>query len=280
MSFYLEKTGNNIWQGRFSLFPTDVAVHGISTRLGGQSAAPYASLDLALHVGDAPESVWQNRQRFCAALGLDARRICTPEQVHGNRVLRVGRKDAGRGSRVYSDSIAATDALITDEPGLPLLLCFADCTPILLLDPVHRAVGIAHGGWKGTVQKIAAGTVQAMQAAFGTRPAEVLVGIGPAIGPCCYEVGDEVAAQFAAAFPGATELLPVVEGHTHLDLWQANQYQLEQVGVKPEHIDRADTCTACNSELFFSYRADGGRTGRIGAVIALKEDGFPQGFHR
>ena len=114
MSFYLEKTGNNIWQGRFSLFPSDVAVHGISTRLGGQSAAPYASLDLALHVGDAPEAVWQNRQRFCAALGLDARRICTPEQVHGDRVLRVGRKDAGRGSRVYSDSIAATDALITD----------------------------------------------------------------------------------------------------------------------------------------------------------------------
>lgn len=270
MSFYLVKTGKDNWQGRFSSFSPDIAVHGISTRLGGQSKGAFASLNLALHVGDDAADVWQNRQRFCTSMGLVAEDICTPEQIHGALIQRVYRRDAGRGSCTYADAIAGTDALITDEPGLPLLLCFADCTPILLLDPVHRATGIAHGGWKGTVQRIAAKTLQAMQREFGTRPSDLLVGIGPAIGPCCYAVGDDVARQFQQEFPACEGLLPVYEDAVHLDLWRANQYQLEQAGVLTTHIDRADTCTACNSSLFFSYRAEHGQTGRIGAMIALK----------
>ncbi len=270
MSFYLAKTGKNNWQGKFSSFPAEIAVHGISTRWGGKSSAPFASMNLALHVGDVAETVWQNRQLFCEALGLSAEAVCTPEQVHGERIQRVTRADAGRGSREYGDAIGATDALITNEPGLPLLLCFADCTPILLLDPVHRAAGIAHGGWKGTVRRIAAKTLQAMGREFGTRPEEALAGIGPSIGPCCYEVGMEVVRQFQEAFPGCPELLQEREGGIHLDLWRANAYQLEQAGMQPGHIDRADTCTACSSEMFFSYRADHGCTGRIGAMIALR----------
>ena len=172
-----------------------------------------------------------------------------------------------------ADSIAKTDALITDEPGLPLLLCFADCTPILLLDPAHRAVGIAHGGWKGTVRRIAAKTVLRMQREFGTRPEDVLAAIGPSIGPCCYEVGSEVERQFQEAFSGHEAALfshPDAVGGTHLSLWAANCLQLEEIGVLREHIDEARTCTACHHEDFFSYRADGGQTGRLGAVIALR----------
>ena len=197
----------------------------------------------------------------------------TPEQVHGEAIQRVGRSDAGRGALSYADSIAKTDALITDEPGLPLLLCFADCTPILLLDPAPRAVGIAHGGWKGTVRRIAAKTVLRMQREFGTRPENVLAAIGPSIGPCCYEVGPEVERQFQEAFSGHEAALfshPDAAGGTHLSLWAANRLQLEEIGVLREHIDEARTCTACHHEDFFSYRADGGQTGRLGAVIALR----------
>ena len=186
----------HVYSGQFSSFPEEIAVHGLSCRRGGVSEAPWASLDLGLHVGDDPAAVIANRRRYLAALGLDASQLVTPEQVHGEAIARVGSREAGRGALSYADSIAQTDALITDEPGLPLLLCFADCTPILFLDPVHRAVGIAHGGWKGTVRRIAAKTVLRMQQEFGTRPEELLTAIGPSIGPCCYEIGPEVEQQF------------------------------------------------------------------------------------
>ena len=263
----------HVYSGQFSSFPEELAVHGLSCRRGGVSEAPWASLDLGLHVGDDPTAVIANRRRYLAALGLVASQLVTPEQVHGEAIARVGSREAGRGALSYADSIAQTDALITDEPGLPLLLCFADCTPILFLDPVHRAVGIAHGGWKGTVRRIAAKTVLRMQQEFGTRPEELLAAIGPSIGPCCYEVGPEVERQFKEAFPGHEAKLfshPDEEGGTHLSLWAANRLQLEEAGVLPEHIDEARTCTACHHEDFFSYRADGGRTGRLGAVIALR----------
>ena len=272
MSFILEHMRENLWRGKFSSFAEDQCVHGLTGRLGGVSQRPYASLDMALHVGDDPEAVWANRQRFLCALGLRATDLVTPEQVHGTHIERVGRAEAGRGSRDYQDSIAKTDALITDEPGLPLMLCFADCTPVLFFDPEHKAVGIAHGGWKGTLGRIAQQTVEHMQDEFRTDPAKLLVGIGPAIGPCCYEVGSEVAEQFCTAFPGhETELIHDHAGRAHLDLWQANRLQLLEAGLRADHIDSSDTCTACQHQWFYSYRADGSVTGRMAAVIALRK---------
>ena len=245
MSYILDHMQNNVWRGRFDTFPEDVAVHGISARLGGVSQAPYDSLDLGLHVGDDADAVWQNRQIFFRALGLDAEKIVTPQQVHGVHVARVSRAEAGRGAHAYADCIPETDALITNEPGLPLMLCFADCTPILFLDPERHAVGIAHGGWKGTVQRI--------------------------IGPCCYEVGEDVAERFQQAFPGHEgEILSSVDGKPHVNLWQANTQALLDAGVPRANIDRADTCTSCSHKWYFSYRADGGKTGRLAAVIALR----------
>lgn len=273
MSFSLleiDKT-HHIYSGHFSSFPEELAAHGLSGRKGGVSKAPWASLDLGLHVGDDPEAVAENRRRYLAALGLDAARFVTPEQVHGEHIARVGEAEAGRGALVYKDSIPETDALITNVPKLPLLLCFADCTPILFLDPVHRAVGIAHGGWKGTVRRIGQKTVARMHEEFGTKPEELLTAIGPSIGPCCYEIGPEVEAKFREAFPHhEAELFTNAEGKTHLSLWAANRIQLLDAGVLPEHIDEAKTCTSCHHEDFFSYRADGGRTGRMAAVIALR----------
>ena len=257
MSFVLEHMRNNLWRGKFSSFPEDLCVHGLTGRLGGVSQKPYDSLNMALHVGDNPADVWENR--FLHALGLKAEDMVTPEQVHGQHIVRVGRAEAGRGAKEYEDSIPETDALITDEPGLPLVLCFADCTPVLFLDPEHLAVGIAHGGWKGTVKKIAQKTVMAMTKEFGTKPSDVLAAIGPAIGPCCYEVGDEVAARQTLCIVEAMKLMNEIPS-PDMD-----------IGVKSENIDMADTCTACKHQWFYSYRADGGTTGRMAAVIALNK---------
>ena len=272
MAFVLQKDAKGVARyGTFSIFPGDLVVHAISTRFGGVSKAPFASMNLTLHVGDDAADVEENRRRCLGWLGVDFERLTTPEQVHGDEILRVGEKEAGRGRLSYADAIPGTDALMTDEPGVPLMLCFADCTPILLFDPVRRAAAIAHGGWKGTVRSIAAKTVRAMADAFGTRPEACLAAIGPAIGPCCYEVGDEVAEAFRKAFPEYKEdILLERNGKIHLDLWKANRLQLEEAGLLPEHIDAADVCTSCHAETFFSYRAEGPTTGRIAAVMAVR----------
>ena len=271
MAFVLHKdeTGAERY-GTFSIFPAAV-VHAVSTRHGGVSMPPYDSMNLALHVGDDAADVVENRRRFLGLLGLDFERLTTPEQVHGDNIVRVGEAEAGRGRLSYADAIPETDALMTDVPGVPLMLCFADCTPILLFDPVHRAAAIAHGGWKGTVRSIAAKTVRAMSDAYGTRPEDCLAGIGPAIGPCCYEVGGEVAEGFRKAFPQfAEDILSEENGKIRLDLWQANRLQLKNVGLLPEHIDVAGVCTSCHARTFYSYRAEGPTIGRIAAVMAIR----------
>ncbi|MGM9539356.1 peptidoglycan editing factor PgeF [Anaerovibrio sp.] len=262
----------NLWVGRFDIFPGDLFVHGISTRHGGVSGGCYDSLNLGLHVEDRAEHVLANRRLFCKALGVTAESTVTCQQVHGADIMRVGAEDIGAGFADYNKAIAATDALITNERGVPLMLFFADCTPILLADPVKKAVGLAHGGWKGTVQSIAARTVEAMQREFGCQPADMLAAIGPSIGRCCYQVGEGVAERFKEAFPDfAAEILAENDsGDIHLDLQLCNIRQLEKAGLKPENIADAHVCTACNSSQFFSYRADNGKTGRIAAVIGVK----------
>lgn len=272
MAFQLHKDENGSARyATFSIFPEAAVVHAVSTRYGGVSKPPYDSMNLAMHVGDDTADVVENRRRFLGWLGLDFDRLTTPNQIHGDMIRRVGEGEAGRGRLSYDDAIPATDALMTDVPGIPLMLCFADCTPILFFDPVHRAVAIAHGGWKGTVLSIAAKTVRAMADAFGTRPEDCLASIGPAIGPCCYEVGGEVAEKFYKAVPNYCEkIISESDGMIRLDLWTANRLQLEEAGLLPEHIDLAETCTSCHARTFFSYRANGPTTGRIAAVMAVK----------
>ena len=272
MSYIMEHLGQNIWRGKFSLFPEKEVVHGFSGRLGGVSQKPWDSLNMGLHVGDDKEAVWQNREKFLAMLELKAERLCTPEQVHGTHVQLVTESEAGRGAHAYADAIPQTDALITNVPNLPLLLCFADCTPLIFYDEEHRAIGVAHAGWKGTAAGIAIKTVAAMQATFGTDPQKLLAGIGPAIGPCCYTVGEEVADEFRSKWPEQSEKILVQQADgLHLNLWEANRLQLLSAGLLTENIECADTCTATEHKWFFSYRADGGQTGRMAAVIALKE---------
>ena len=275
MSYFLRRTENNLWHGKFSTFPEDLVTHAVSTRLGGVSKSPFDSLNLALHVGDDPKDVLFNRKKFVKSLGFNISDIVTPNQVHGDKIFRADDNFRGCGCVNYADSIPETDSLITNTPNLPLMLCFADCVPIFFVDVENCAIGLAHGGWKGTLKKISAKTLLKMHDEFGTKPENCLIGIAPSIGACCYQIGDNVIDTCKKSFPSNhDELLIRRDGKIFLDLWRANVIQLLEIGVPEENIDVAGKCTCCEDSWYFSYRAAQkkglDRTGRIAAFIALK----------
>lgn len=247
---------------RFAGLEEHAAVnHAIFTRLGGVSEPPFAELNLGHTVGDDPAAVEENHSRAYRVLGISGRNIVTAWLVHGRAVRVVGWEEAGQ-------VIPRTDGLVTQTPGLVLFQRFADCLPVLFFDPVTLAVGIAHAGWRGTLAGVTPATVAAMQSVFGSRPEDLWVGIGPGIGPCCYEVGTEVIRAVDVTFANAEALLPRVNGAVHFDLPGANVCQLRSMGV--EHIEVAPMCTACHVDEFFSHRAENGKTGRFGVAIGLK----------
>ena len=267
--FVLKYGSNGLWYGAFSHFDQLAIKHGISTRLGGTSDHPFSSLNLGLHTGDIDQRVIENRQLFCKAVGVEGKDAVTAEQVHGDKILVVTTDHIGKGATVYKEAIKGMDALITNIPDIPLLLFFADCVPVLIVDPVKKAIGVVHAGWKGTVNQIAQKTIVAMETEFGTLPQDCLIGIAPSVGPCCYEVDHVVIDKVKDQFKDWEELIRPVGDKWHFDLWQANRIQLEEIGVDPSHIVVSHVCTVCNNEFFFSYRGENGCTGRIGAVIVL-----------
>lgn len=245
----------------------------ISSRRGGVSRGPFASLNLSFAVGDDPARVRENRRRFVDATGLDEARIICAEQVHQERVAYVDERSAGAGYRDRASAIAGVDGLITDRPGLGLWLAFADCVPILAFDPVRPAIGIAHAGWRGTLAGIARTLVEAMVEQLGTHVADLQLAIGPSIGPCCYVVGDEVVAAFRQTWSDAPSLFVGGGPSPRLDLWEANHWLLRQAGISEQQISVARLCTFCHVDRFFSHRAQAGTAGRIAAAIALNPGG-------
>lgn len=236
--------------------------HGVTTRHGGVSPAPWASLNMSTSVGDSRTNVTENRARAFRALGRDPRSVADLWQVHGAQVIRA---DAPRGTR---DHLGQADALITDRPEVTLFLRFADCVPLLFYDRRRHAIGLAHAGWRGTLQDMAGATVRAMQAEYGTDPADLQAAIGPSIGPERYEVGPDVA-QAARQVLGDEAELAVTqrEGRLWFNLWAANTLLLRRAGVTA--IDLAGICTASRTEDFFSHRGELGRAGRFGTILAL-----------
>lgn len=254
-----------------SLEGTGLVSHAFTTRPGGVSRDPYRSLNLAFHVGDSPEAVLENRRRACLALGGSPDDLVCGQQVHGDRVHVASGSDRGRGARDYG-GIPETDALVTDRPGLILASFYADCVPVIILDPVHKAVGLAHAGWKGTLKRIAGSALKAMGTAFGTRPQDCLAAVAPAIGPCCYEVDRPVVDAMAGrGFDTSRHLIPSGPGRWKLDLPGINREILADAGVNPKSITVAALCTCCRPDLFFSYRGQSGRCGRMASLIALKQ---------
>lgn len=236
--------------------------HGVFTRLGGVSQTPWGTLNLGGTVGDDPDAVRENHRRMYAALALDAARACTVWQVHSADTVVV------RGPVTHRRWLARADGMVTDQPGVPLTMRFADCTPILLYDPVQHVIGIAHAGWRGTVSGAGVSTLEALRTAFGSRPQDVQVGIGPSIGPQRYQIGEEVVAAVRETFGYTDGLIRRADdGSAYLDLWAANRLALERAGAG--QIEVAGICTATHTQEFYSHRAEAGRTGRFGAVIAL-----------
>jgi polyphenol oxidase len=246
---------------RFASFDDRAVAHGVSTRAGGVSAGPYASLNLGASVGDDPECARENRARFSRALGFDDGRLVTTPQVHGDNVLVVDESTAEEAPAIRAD------ILLTTRPGYLLVQRYADCVPLLFWHPAVGAVAVAHAGWRGTAIGVAATTVGAIREHAGGEPDGLRVAIGPSIGPCCFEVGPEVAGQFPEA-DGAAR--PGPRGRTHLDLWELNRRSLVAAGVAPERIELAGLCTRCHPDTFFSHRALGYPAGRFGGGIGLR----------
>ena len=227
-------------------------VHGISTRAGGVSEGRFSSMNVSFNVGDERARVEENLRRLQEALG--AGELFSAYQVHGSAVTLVEPDTEPR---------PRCDVLMTRVPDRALMLRYADCTPVLLGDPKHRAVAAVHAGWRGSAVRAAGAAVNAMQEAFGTRPGDLLAGIGPAIGPCCYTVGQDVVDAFA-------DRPWLIDHESRLDLWEANRQALVEGGVPPEQIEVASICTRCHSDRFFSHRANGGvPAGRFAGSIRL-----------
>lgn len=237
--------------------------HGVTTRAGGVSVGPYASLNLGASVGDAEEAVNENRARLARSLGFPPERLVTTPMVHGKNVLVVDETTAPDALSVRAD------ILVTREPGYLLMLRLADCVPILLSDASSGVIGVAHAGWRGTAIGVAGEAVDAV-AGLGAERSGLTAVIGPSIGPCCFEVGDEVVAAFPDA-DGARSAGP--RGRSHLDLWELNRRQLIVAGVPAEQIVVSGACTRCNPTTYFSHRALGYPAGRFGAAIGLRADG-------
>jgi hypothetical protein len=256
---YQQHNGLRYYQ--FDIFPKNI-LNAVFTRQGGISPEPWRSLNLSISVGDDAERVAKNRLRVFEAVGRDPASLHDVWLVHGADIVYADKP------RPLDHPPQKADIIFTDNPKVSLFMRYADCVPLLFHDPVKGVVGIAHAGWMGTLQGVAEGALRGMKQRYGSRPADVIVGIGPSIGVDHYEVGEDVAAKFREKYPdSAGQIIQHSDGGVFLDLWAANTLQLQRAGV--ERIQVSGICTACNLADWFSHRAEKGRTGRFGAVIAL-----------
>ncbi len=246
--------------------------HGFTTRVGGVSGGAFAGLNLGISRGDDPRSVFENYRRLGLALKINMSRSAGARQVHGKTVLSVSEEMAGEllGRR----RIPECDGLITCRPGLPLVVFSADCGTILLYDPVRRAVGAVHAGWRGTALGIARAAVEAMTDRYGSRPGDILAALGPCIGPDCFETDEDVPQAMTAALGEiAASAIRHVGAKYRVDLRALNRTWLLLAGLDAAHIDISTSCTACRPDLFWSHRRMGSERGSQAAVIALPEGG-------
>jgi len=246
----------------------DGAIVAFSERVGGVSRGAYSSLNLASHVGDTPEDVDENRLRLLACLDLEglSERLVTAEQVHGASIALVTESDAGRGAsaRGARAPIPRTDALVTTEPGIPLMLCFADCVPVVLVAP-SGGVAVAHAGWRGALDSIPGATARRLAEEACCESSDLAAYIGAHIGACHYEVGPEIMSQFCNAFGTVAR---ADSGGLNLDA--VVTASLVDAGVAPCSIARLGTCTAEATDRFYSYRAEDRRTGRHAALVCIR----------
>lgn len=254
-----------------NLEDTGLVRHGFSTRMGGVSEGYLAEMNLSFTRGDKPENVKENFRRMADAIGFDPESLVLSQQTHTTNVRLVTEEDRGKGFTKPLD-YENVDGLVTNVPGLTLATFYADCVPLFFVDPVHHAIGLSHSGWKGTVNRMGAVTIERMKEAFGTKPEHLRAAIAPSICQDCYEVSEDVALEFKKEFwEHADERLVYRKknGKYQLNLWRANEIVLLEAGVQPKHLAVTNVCTCCNPDLMFSHRASHGKRGNLGAFLEL-----------
>lgn len=251
--------------------------HGFSTRLGGVSEGIFSTMNFGSETSsysDAPANIEENYRRMADSIGFDVQKLVISLQVHKTNIRVVTDKDYGKGLFVPRD-YEEIDGLITNQPGITLVTKYADCVPLYLVDPVKKAIGLSHSGWRGTVQKIGKVTVEELKKNFDSNPKDLIAVIGPSICSTCYEISEEVAEEFRRAFPEYQDKEILTGGKVGkylCDLWSANREVFLEAGLLPENIHIAEVCTACNSDLLFSHRKTLGKRGNLAAFLTITEE--------
>lgn len=268
-----ENEKNGMYYLTYPLFEqTEMVTHAFSTRLGGVSKGVCSTMNLSFSRGDKEEDVRENFKRMADVLGVKEKDFVFSKQTHTANVRVVTEKDRGKGlvkPLDYDD----VDGLVTNISGICLSTFYADCVPLFFVDPVKKAIGLSHSGWRGTVEKIGKKTVEKMQEKYGSNPKDILAAIGPSICQDCYEVSEDVIDEFKRAFAKKdwTNLFyQKANGKYQLNLWKANEYVFLEAGIEREHMAVTNICTCCNSELLFSHRASCGKRGNLAAFLAIQ----------
>lgn len=263
-----------------------IVKHLFTTRYGGVSEGIYATMNLSFNRGDEHEQVLENYRRVGKVLGIPAEKMVTAQQTHTTNIRIITLEDCGKGV-VYPLDYADIDGLITNEKGIALVTSYADCVPLYFVDPVHEVIGLAHSGWRGTIQRMGARMIEKMSQEYGTKPEDLYAAIGPSICQACYEVSEDVAGEFTVLEDENKDILEEIKGSDfcqdygrivipgkeagkyQLDLWLANLVVLRKAGIPFTRIAVTDICTCHNPEYLFSHRASNGKRGNLGAFLML-----------
>lgn len=247
---------------------TEFVTHGFTTRMGGVSEGYCSTMNISTTRGDDPKAIEENQRRLARALGVRVEDFTYTHQTHTTNVAVVREEDRGK-------RFMETDGMVTDVPGICLVTFYADCVPLYFVDPVHRAIGLSHSGWRGTVKRMGQVTLERMKEAYGTKPEDVFAAIGPSICQDCYEVSGDVIEEFRenfSEFVWSQLFYEKENGKYQLNLWRANQIVLTEAGVEAQNIAVTNLCTHCNPEILFSHRSTGVKRGNLSALLAIKRE--------
>lgn len=247
---------------------TEFVTHGFTTRMGGVSEGYCSTMNISTTRGDDPKAIEENQRRLARALGVRVEDFTYTHQTHTTNVAVVREEDRGK-------RFMETDGMVTDVQGICLVTFYADCVPLYFVDPVHRAIGLSHSGWRGTVKRMGQVTLERMKEAYGTKPEDVFAAIGPSICQDCYEVSGDVIEEFRknfSEFVWSQLFYEKENGKYQLNLWRANQIVLTEAGVEAQNIAVTNLCTHCNPEILFSHRSTGVKRGNLSALLAIKRE--------
>lgn len=244
--------------------------HGFTTKHGGYSKGELASLNLGFNRGDDFTNVRENYQRVCKAMNVEEEGLVLSKQIHETNIVEVTYEDKGNGI-TYPNKWESVDGIYTQEKGITLVTHYADCVPLFFYAPRYNMIGLAHSGWRGTVGQIGKKMIEEWVNKHQIPIEQIQVGIGPSIGPCCFEVHEDVANEFIKEF-GKTHFVVenITNGKYNINLWECNKQSLIQCGIDPENIYVSDMCTCCHEDIFFSHRKTQGKRGTLAALMCLR----------